>query len=189
MTFTEAVRLWEAGRFEESLKAVNSLERRVPPLPKAKLRKVLFLKGDILHDLNLFRDAIKCYEQLIVDEPSDIAYANQGLAYWELNEFSDALKSYLKAVKFNPANAIAQLGVGEMYIKLGSPKKAIPFLEKAVLVKPACQEAYTALGIANFQTGAWGKAHGYLLKALELDPSDAQAKKGLALIEKEFEDD
>lgn len=182
-----AIDLRRSGRFEDCLRAIASIETSVPAPPKETARKLTFLKADVLLDMKRFREAIGCYDRLLSDSPSDVACANKGLAYWELGEYESALSCYLESIRLNPSNEIAQRGVGEMHIKLGSPNLAIPFLNKALELKSSYQAAYTALGIAFYQTGAWSRAHEALKRALELDPSDWEAKKGLGLIEKHFE--
>lgn len=189
MTLTEAARLHQEGRHIESLNAIDALEKSPGKLSPKAFRKLQFLKADVLHDLQRFREAIACFDEILAAEISDIAYANKGLAHWELKEFKLALQSYLEAIRLNPANAIAQRGAAEMHIKLDAPKSALPFLNRALKLNPDYQEAYRCLGIAHFQLGSWGEAYKYLKKALQLDPKDGLAKRGLVLIDKHIEEE
>lgn len=184
---TTAAKLHQEGRHEESLREIEELEKVSGNLPRKAYRQLLFLKADVLHDLGRFRDAVNCYERILAEKPSDVAYANKGLAYWELKEYQAALDSYQESIKLNPSNAIAQLGIGEMHIKLGDPKAALPFIEKALKLNPDYQEAYTCSGIALYQLGLWSRAYKKLQKAIQLDPDDWQAKKGIKLIEKHLD--
>lgn len=186
MILSAAARLHQMGRHKESLRAIEALEKSPDKLSRKAYRQLRFLKADVFHDLGKFLDAISCYEALLAEEPSDVAYANKGLAHWELGDYPTALKCYIEAIRLNPANAIAQRGAAEMHIKLGSPKTAISFLEKALKLKPDYQEAYTCSGIAFYQLGSWAQADKMFQKALELDPNDTLAKKGAVLIAKHF---
>lgn len=189
MILSEAARLHAEGHHEESLAAIEALEHSPGKLSKKAFRKLRFLKADVFHDLERYREAIGCFDVILAEEVSDIAYANKALALWELREFRPALENYLKAIRLNPANAIAQCGAAEMHIKLDAPKSALPFLNKAVTLDTAYQDAYRCLGIAHFQLGSWAEAYRYLRKALELDPTDGLAKRGLVLIEKHFDEE
>lgn len=186
MNLETAAKLRRQGQYEDCLKAIEILKKSLPALSPEASRKASFLKADALLDMKRYRDAITCYDELLAEAPSDVAYANQGLAHWELKEYQQALGCYLNAVRMNPSNAIAQRGVGEMHIKLGAPKIAIGFLDRALELNPDYQAAYTSAGIALYQAGEWSKAHRMLAKALDLDPEDWEAKEGLALIEKHF---
>lgn len=187
MILAEAAKLHRMGRHKECLEAILALENDSAKLSRKAYRQLRFLKADVFHDLERYREAIACFEEILAEEVSDVAYANKGLAHWELGEFQLGLKCYLDSIRLNPANAIAQRGAGEMHLKLGSPKAAIPFLNKALKLKPDYQEAYTCLGIALYQLGLWVKAYRMLQKAVKLDPDDWQAKKGIALIERHFD--
>lgn len=187
MTLPAATRLHQLGRNKESLHAIEALENSPDKLTRKTFRQLRFLKADVFHDLGKFLDAISCYEAIIAEEPSDVAYANKGLAHWELGEYPTALKCYIEAIRLNPANAIAQRGAAEMHIKLGSPKAAVPFLERALKLKPDYQEAYTCSGIAFYQIGSWAQADKMFQQALKLDPDDQLAKKGAKMIAKHFD--
>lgn len=188
MILTAAAKLHRLGQHQKSLDAIEKLEKAPNKLSNKAFRQLRFLKADVFHDLGRFRDAIACYEAILAEEASDVAYANKGLAHRELGEFQVALKCYTESIRFNPANAIAQRGVGEMYIKIGAPEAAVPFLEKALKLNPNYQAAYTSLGIALFQLGSWAQADKAFQKALRLDPDDLQAKKGVQRIEEHFDE-
>lgn len=187
MILATAARLHRLGRHKECLKAIEALETSLDKLSSKARRQLLFLKADVFHDLGRFREAVACLQEILVEEPSDVAYANQGLAHWELGEYQMALKCYLESIRLNPANEVAQRGAGEMHVKLGSPQAALPFLRRALKLNPEYQEAYTSSGVALYQLGLWSQAYKMLEKALVLDPKDSQAKKGIALIEKHFD--
>lgn len=188
MILSAAAKLHQQGKHAESLREIGELEEVPEKLSRKAYRQLLFLKADVLHDLGRFRDAVTCYEKILAQKPSDVAYANKGLAHWELKEYQSALDSYRESIRLNPSNAIAQLGVGEMHIKLGSPKTALPFIERALKLNPDYQEAYTCSGIALYQLGLWAQAYKMLQKALQMDPDDWQAKKGLTMIKEHIDD-
>lgn len=188
MILSAANKLHQQGRHAESLREIDELEEASEKLPRKAYRQLLFLKADVLHDLGRFRDAVTYYEKILAEKPSDVAYANKGLALWELKDYPAALDSYRESIRLNPSNEIAQLGVGEMHVKLGRPKTALPFINKALKLNPDYQEAYTCSGIAHYQLGLWAQSYRMLKKAIQMDPNDSQAKKGLTMIRVHIDD-
>jgi tetratricopeptide (TPR) repeat protein len=142
----------------------------------------MYLRGDVLHELRRYRDAVACYSDILVLEESDIAFGNKGLAHWELGEFDRALWNYQEAIKLNPGNTTSLRGAGEMQLKLGFPLRAVPYLVLAVKLRPRYADALSALGTAYVRTGQDGLAKKIFSNALKLDPEDVRAKKGLRRI-------
>ncbi|GAT34336.1 TPR repeat-containing protein [Terrimicrobium sacchariphilum] len=182
-----AVYLHEQGKSAESIRVIDAVNRREQPLPPKAKMLLRYLCGDALHDVGDFFGAAEVYGEILKLEPSDIAYGNRGLAYWEMGEFQKALDDYLEAVKWNPLNAIALRGAGEMLIKLDRPAEAACHLEAAVKLDPKYGPAYRALGVAYDNCEEWLKSYQALKHAVEINPEDKASAAGIAKIERLFD--
>lgn len=67
--------------------------------------------------------------------------------------YADAEKSYREAIKLNPKEARAYLGLGRLYAAQERVDDSIAAFKKAIELKPKLAEAYFNLGIIYVATG------------------------------------
>lgn len=67
--------------------------------------------------------------------------------------YSDAEKSYQEALKLNPKEARAYLGLGRLYAAQERVDDSVAAFKKAIELKPKMAEAYFNLGIIYVATG------------------------------------
>jgi tetratricopeptide (TPR) repeat protein len=67
--------------------------------------------------------------------------------------YSDAEKSYREAIKLNPKEARAYLGLGRLNAAQERVDDSIAAFKKAIELKPKMAEAYFNLGVIYFATG------------------------------------
>ena len=185
--FRAASYLHEHEKPDESLQIIDMVKQRGFSLSSKAEIRLRYLRGDVLHCLRKYSDVVSVYGQILEVDPSDVAYSNRALAYWEMGEFQKALDDYIESVKLNPLNTVALRGAGEMLNKLNRHLDAAPYLSAAVKLDPKYSAAYTALGVAYYNSEEWLKSYQALKKAVELDPEDKTAAKGIAKIERHFE--
>lgn len=179
--------LHEHKKSDESIQVIDAAKLRELSLsPKTKMG-LRYLRGDVLHSMGKYTDAVAVYGKILEHEPSDVAYGNRALAHWEMGEFQAALDDYLEAIKLNPLNTVALRGAGEMLNELDRPLDAVRYLVAAVKLDPEYAAAYTALGVAYYNSEDWLKSYQALKKAVGLDPEDKVAARGIAKIEQHFE--
>lgn len=179
--------LHEHEKSDESIRVIDAVKLRGFSLsPKAEVG-LRYLRGDALHGMEKYSDAVAVYGEILEVETSDVAYGNRALAHWEMGNFQEALHDYLEAVKLNPLNTVALRGAGEMLNKLDHSLDAVSYLSAAVKLDPKYAAAYTALGVAYYNSEEWLKSYQALKKAVELDPEDKIAAMGIAKIEHHFE--
>lgn len=184
--FDLAFKLFKKKEFSESLCLVEKLLDNNKECDE-HFFNILFLKGDLCHELLNYSEAVKVYSEILkYKKGNDNAFANRALAYWELKEYRKALKDYLRAVKLNNSNPAACYGAGEMYLSLNKHKKAIFMLERSIRLRPEYGYAYAALGEAYYQLSEWGTAYGYFLKAKELNEENVFAKRRIDKIDNYF---
>lgn len=177
--FRSASMLYKLGRNEDCLTFIRLIRQKRSDLSEKASVGLIYLRGDVLHELKRFKDAVGCYAEILIIEESDIAYGNKALAHWELGEFDRALADYQNAIRLNPGNTSALRGGGEMQLKLGFPLKAISYLAVAVKLRPRYSEALSALGVSYLATGQAQLARKALLGTLKIDPEDARARAGI----------
>jgi tetratricopeptide (TPR) repeat protein len=96
--------------------------------------KLLYLNGDLCHDLDRYSEAVKCYSEILEFGESDMAFNNRALAYWELGHYDKALSDYKRSTQLNPGNVTSYRGAGEMLLRLGRPADAILQFEIALRI-------------------------------------------------------
>lgn len=104
-------------------------------------------------------------------------------------DFEAALAAYRTAIAIYPDYPLYYSkfakNLGSVLTRLGRHKEAIPHLHTAIRLNPDYVSAHYNLGYAYLQTRAWAKAAEHFRRAIELEPSQANAKKGLAIAERE----
>ncbi len=97
-----------------------------------------------------------------------------GFICQQLGLEAEARDSYISALRENPDQADASLGLGLIYLQEGQYDKAIRFLQKAVSLQPQTAFAHFALGLALQKYNLHGAARKSFLQAAQLDPQLSQ---------------
>lgn len=100
----------------------------------------------------------------------------RGLAYFELNKFSEAANDLTNALRANQSDWMDYYMLGASYLNLNRTDEAIQTLEKALSMKPGQNSITDPLGKAYLKKGAealsskqYGQAIQFLLKARDYD--------------------
>jgi tetratricopeptide (TPR) repeat protein len=96
---------------------------------------------------------------LAVTEKNWVAHNNMGMDLSRQQKFDEAIGHFLKAVRFNPQDAIAYENLGKIYLYQGEISEAITVLREAVRINPNLAEARCSLGYAYIETGALVQAY------------------------------
>lgn len=105
-----------------------------------------------------------------------------GIAYCELERFTEALPHFERALALSPADAGAHNNVGTVLKELGRYREALPQLELAIALQPAYPEALNNLGIVLAALGRYVEAAERSRAALVLKPGYSKAIRNLQLI-------
>ena len=185
--FSLAYKAYKENAYEVSLRFISIAEKRRRKLSPEVSRKLDYLKGEVLLDMKRFKEAVKCYSQILKKEKTGVAFCNKALSLWELKRFGLALNNYLKAIKLNPKDEIIHRGAGEMYLKLNKPKLAVSHFQKAIKLKPDYGDAITGLGVALLKLKKWVKSYRSFKRAIKIDPTDELAEYWIRAFEKHLE--
>jgi len=113
----------------------------------------------------------------------DLAFINvhQGLKYYDLGRWQEALVAFSDAIAINPNFAVAYFGLGVTYSRLENWEEALVYFKKTIELNPTFEQGYLGLGITYNILGFNDKAMTALKKAVLINPGFAQARHALAL--------
>jgi tetratricopeptide (TPR) repeat protein len=106
------------------------------------------------------------------------AYYNLADALSEKEDFEGAIKSYSKAVEYNPKYITAYNDRGAAYNKIGEYDKAISDLNEAVRLSPKSSAPHRNLGYSYFRKGDLDQSIEEYTQALNIRPKYAAALAG-----------
>ncbi len=121
--------------------------------------EALVKRGDILHQLRRYDDAVHSYNRALKIQPRDKDALNRrGNALLELNRHEEALESYDSALEIAPHNAALLFNRGNVLQQLGRLDEALENYERASSFKPdlteaVMEQAHCRLAMGHFQTG------------------------------------
>ncbi|HKS77002.1 MAG TPA: tetratricopeptide repeat protein [Terriglobales bacterium] len=128
------------------------------------------------------REAVSQYETAIrlTSDPALLAsvYANLGGAYRDLGEDEKAQQSYDEAIKRNPNQFNAYLGLGRLLEKEGKLDAAVANYSRSIEIHPS-EQGYLRLGYALERAGRTEEALGAYQEALKIAPDSAEANAGV----------
>jgi Flp pilus assembly protein TadD len=108
-------------------------------------------------------------------------YFLRGCSYHELEMYSEAVKSYQKAISLNPDFTEAFVNLGVAYYQLGKYSKAIDAYKKALLLSPHSPSLYNKLGSIYILHGSYTKALDSFRKASEIEPQNPVSHYNLGI--------
>ena len=103
----------------------------------------------------------------------------EGKKYFNQKNYNNALKSFKKAVKFNPKNHQAIEAIALCYGDLKDYKTAIKYFEQAVQMKPKNKLYLFNLAITYLKVGEYSKAKEIYQRILYIDRNNKSAKEAL----------
>jgi tetratricopeptide (TPR) repeat protein len=116
-----------------------------------------------------------------VTQNNYLAHNNLGVAYAKLGRYTEAIKSYMQAIKLEPDYALAYNNLGVAYSSLGRYTEAIEVFEQAIKIKPDYADAYYNLGIAYAALGRWSEAIDAYKQAIKIKPNLVESYTNLGV--------
>jgi tetratricopeptide (TPR) repeat protein len=95
-------------------------------------------------------------------------------------DLEKAIGLYEKAIELIPALPDLYTNLAQVYIKINSPKQAIPYIKKAIEINEESAEYHHLLGLAYCLISDWPSAIMTLRRAVGLRPSYIEAYNNLA---------
>jgi tetratricopeptide (TPR) repeat protein len=136
----EARILLKNEEYERAIELLEELYKNHPDLEVEKiLVKSLYAYGGYLNDDYVleYEKSINYFTRIIEINPNDYrAYYNLGIAYYNLERFEEALKSYRIAISIKPDYKHCYYNIGLIYESTGKFEKAAEAYEKALGIDP-----------------------------------------------------
>jgi tetratricopeptide (TPR) repeat protein len=133
------------------------------------------------------REAVDQYETTIrlTSDPALLAstYANLGGAYRDLGDDAKAQESYDQALRLNPNQFNAYLGLGKLLEKEGRVNDAVANYSRSVELRPT-EQGYLRLGRALEQVGRGQDAVAAYQEALKIAPDSSEPQAALNRLQK-----
>jgi tetratricopeptide (TPR) repeat protein len=120
-----------------------------------------------------------------IEQAEALTLLVRALALESRENYAGALGMLQQAVLLNPRFALAQLNLGDLLIRLGSPEAAIDHIARALEESDALplKESLRARGIYNLLKGEYGAARGLFRALAVLYPWDRDTQMRLADLE------
>ena len=164
------------GRYAEALEVLGRAIEENPTLTSAYVAM-----GEIHLDQNDAGAAEQRFRQATLIDASDSeAHRGLGDALVMLERFTEAVRSYLRALRIRPNDARANAGLASSYLALDEPMAALPFAERARALEPAMASARATLAGTYAALGRHTDAVREYEAALELEDLEPDLLLGLA---------
>jgi len=118
-------------------------------------------------------DFIACKRAVHLDPNDAEAYFNLGNAYYDSNDFEQAIESYEAAIRLDPKNMDAYGGLSACYWETGPFTKAVETWKRALEVDPDYNLAHLDLAFNYANLGRYEEAIAKWKYLIELEPDIA----------------
>jgi len=138
--------------------------------------------GAYLQEHNRLREAVEEYESTIrmTSDPALLALtnANLGAAYRDLGDEAKARERYDEALRLNPNQFNAYLGLGRLLERQGKLDEAIANYSRSIEIRPT-ESGFLGLGHTLQMKGRRQEAIAAYQQALQLNPDSTEAQAAL----------
>ncbi len=157
------------------------------PSRGAEAARLLWQRGYFLHELGLFKAAIRQYRLSIAIEPTAEAHTFLGWSLSHLGALEEAIKQCKTAIEIDPGFGNPYNDIGVYLIDLGRAAEAIPWFDKAIASKRYCcyQFPHFNKGRVLLKQDKLEAASRSLQRALEHDPNYVPAREMLRRLREE----
>lgn len=161
-------------RYEESVAFLEQGLIICESSPKAHA-KISYNLGFTYRQMGNYDGAIKCFEEVVEDNPSDVLANNHlGAIYALQGNHTQAIEAYNRGLKYDPNHPILQFNIAKSYAEIGEISKAQSFYEGALRAKPGWTEAIEAYSDLLLVENKVAEADTVVNQALELYPDDVK---------------
>jgi tetratricopeptide (TPR) repeat protein len=154
-------------------------------LPRNWVAPTFYLRGKAYRSARQFNEAIADYQKAIETDPAmHMAHYEMGAAFQELNQHAKAVDAFSKAIALKGDNA------GYFYARCVSESWVSKFADAtrdcrtAAKMKPGDANMLATLGRLYEDQGQKAEAMETYRAALAINPNQAEAKEGLAFLQK-----
>lgn len=111
------------------------------------------------------------------------AYYFLGSAYYEKEQYAQAMKAYVEALAIAPDYLGAMVNLGHALRMLGRYGEAIRMGKQILAREPGDADALYLIGVSHFSRGDDAVAHEYLQRFLDSNPELEAAQEAVGMLE------
>lgn len=139
LSLKQAVKLRDAGRIEDALRACGDILRRDPAHPGT-----LYLMGTLAHQVGAMEIAVDSLQQAAASAPrTPEIFVALGNALAAAKQHGAALRAFKRAAVLKPASVSAHRGMAQVLLDLGRVPDALRSFRRALALRPDdLQSAY-----------------------------------------------
>jgi tetratricopeptide (TPR) repeat protein len=171
-----ATGLWGIAFAQSGNSLVDKSRTATPAAPQAdkpdeKAEVTPELRGDIFMAKKQYREAIEAFKQGSPKDP--VLWNKTGIAYHQMMQLDQALKSYQEAVHLKKNYQEAINNIGTVYYARKSYRRSITYYQRALKAAPESDRSaaiYNNLGTSYFARKQYKEAAEAMQTALRLDP-------------------
>lgn len=127
--------------------------------------------GQVMAALHKPADALGYFMRALDSDPQNLTALNGlGLAYFDLQSFSEAEKDFNACLKIDVTNYTCTNNLGAAYLQAGQDAVAKPYLVRAHSLEPERPEAVVNFGFLADRRGDWKRAVDYYVQATVVGP-------------------
>lgn len=161
-------------RYEESVAFLEQALVICESNPKSRA-KISYNLGFTYRQMGNYEEAIKCFEEVVDENPSDVLANNHlGAIYALQGNHGKAIEAYNRGLKYDPNHPILQFNIAKSYAEIGETVKAQSCFEGALRAKPGWTEAIEAYADLLLGENKVAEADTVVSQALELYPDDVK---------------
>jgi tetratricopeptide (TPR) repeat protein len=104
-----------------------------------------------------------------------------GFYYYKMENYSEAVKYYKKAIELTPDYPFSYNNLGVIYLQTKQYEQAEEYFQKAIALDPFYIKAVCNLGVTYFKMNNYSEAKRWYKNALKIDPEYVNKRKNYFL--------
>ena len=157
-------------QFKEEKK--QELENKLENLKEEKKQELENKLENLKEEKNFFEMVQVCNELINLNPHNHGYYNYRGLAYYNLENYQQAITDYTEAIRINPTNDKYYNYRGDAYFGLEKYEKAITDYTEAIKINPTNDIYYNYRGLAYFGLEKYEKVITDLTEAIKINPTN-----------------
>ena len=143
--------------------------------PNSRIAEKFFERGVELAKNGQRQEAIQLFDKAIKYTERPKYFYVRGNAYYELENYQNAIKDYNKATSLNPSYVNVYFNRGMAYFDQQNYDEAIDDFTQVLRLKPQDDEAYDRRGLVYYESQNYSKAIEDFTQVIKLRPNDVDA--------------
>lgn len=132
---------------------------------------------------NDYQGAVRHYSESLKYDPATVeAYNGRGQAYFQLQQYPEALADFTKAIEAGIVTPKLFLNKGKCLVILNRAPEAVPDLNRSIELEPKSPEAFYFRGVAHEKGGNIPNALADYGQAIQLNPNYVEARVNRGLL-------